>query len=191
GRSRGSGQGAHARLPSVSDADAALVQGALDGLGRALGRISADPRAREHDSLLEPALAALRKAVEKFGTVTVAVEPGALRFEGERVYADELGAAGFCSRLYRDGIRTLTFGRGLMMPDLLAFALAAVPGGPEGASDAVEELWKADLGGIQYTAARGDRLDARHPAAAAFAQEVQQLAARASEAVEYVDADAT
>jgi len=149
------------------------------------------PRAAEqYASSLEPALAGLREAIEKYGTVTVAVEPGALRFEGERVYADELGAAGFCSRLYRDGIRALTFGRGLMLPELTAFALAAVPGGPEADGDAVGELWKADLGSIQYTAARGDRLDEGHPAAAAFAREVEQLAARAREAVEYVDADA-
>ncbi len=175
----------------MADADAALVHGALAGLGRALARLSADPRAAgQHASSLEPALPGLRDAVEKYGTVTAAVEPGALRFEGERVYADELGAAGFCSRLYRDGIRALTFGRGLMLPELTAFALAAVPGGPEGDGDAVGELWKADLGSIQYTAARGDRLDEGHPAAAAFAQEVQQLAARAREAVEYVDADA-
>jgi hypothetical protein len=176
----------------VADADAALVNGALAGLGRALARISADAgAAAQQASSLEPALAGLRDAVEKYGTVTVAVEPGALRFEGERVYADELGAAGFCSRLYRDGIRALTFGRGLMMPDLLAFALAAVPRGPEGEGDAVEELWKADLGSIHYTAAAGDRLDESHPAAAAFAQEVRQLAARAGEAVEFVDADAS
>jgi len=175
----------------VAEADATLVHGALAGLGRALARISGDARAAaQQASSLEPALAGLRDAVEKYGTVTVAVEPGALRFEGERVYADELGAAGFCSRLYRDGIRALTFGRGLMMPDLLAFARAAVPGGPEGEGDAVEELWKADLGSIHSTAVPGDRLDESHPAAAAFAQEVEHLAARASEAVEYVDADA-
>jgi hypothetical protein len=175
----------------VGDADAALAHGALAGLGRALARISADPGAAgQNDSLLEPALAGLRKAVEKHGTVTVAVEPGALRFEGERVYADEQGAAGFCSRLYRDGIRALTFGRGLMLPELSAFALAAVPGGRQGDDDAVGDLWKADLGSIQFTAERGDRLDELHPAAAAFAQEIQQIAARAREAVEYVDADA-
>ena len=175
----------------MADADAALVHGALAGLGRALARISADPgAAAQHAASLEPALSGLRDAVEKYGTLSVAVEPGALRFEGERVYADELGAAGFCSRLYRDGIRALTFRRGLMMPDLLAFAVAAVPGGPEGEADAAEELWKADLGSIHYTAAPGDRLDGAHPAAAAFAQEVRELAARASEAVEYVDADA-
>ena len=174
----------------MSDADAALVQGALAGLGRALARISKEPRsAEQHVSLLEPALAGLRDAVDKYGTVTVAVEPGALRFEGERVYADELGASGFCSRLYRDGIRALTFGRGLMFPELLAFALAAVPG--EGDGDAVGELWKADLGSIQYTAAGGDRLEEGHPAAAAFAQEVRQLVEQAQAAVEYVDADAS
>src|SRR5438093_3126853 len=131
----------------VGDRDAALVQGALASLGRALGRISADPLAAgEHASSLEPALAGLRDAVEKYGTVTVSVEPGALRFEGERVYADGLGAGGFCSRLYRDGIRALTFGRGVMLPELTAFALAAVPRGPQRDDDAVGELWKADLG---------------------------------------------
>lgn len=176
----------------MADADAALVQGALAGLGRALARISKEPRsAEQHASLLEPALAGLRNAVDKYGTVTVAVEPGALRFEGERVYADELGASGFCSRLYRDGIRALTFGRGLMFPELLAFALAAVPGGGEGDGDAVGELWKADLGSIQYAAAVGDRLEDGHPAAAAFAQEVRQLVEQAQAAVEYVDADAS
>jgi len=173
----------------VGDRDAALVQGALASLGRALGRISADPLAAgEHASSLEPALAGLRDAVEKYGTVTVSVEPGALRFEGERVYADELGAGGFCSRLYRDGIRSLTFGRGLMLPDLTAFALAAVPDGPQG-DDAAAELWKADLGSIQFGVAFGDRLDASHPASIPFAQDIQQLAARASEAVEYVELD--
>src|SRR5207244_4992354 len=70
-------------------------------------------------------------------------------------------------------------------------ALGAGPGGPEGDGEAVGELWRADLGSIQYTAARGDRLDEGHPAAAAFAQEVQQLSARARDAVEYVDADAS
>jgi hypothetical protein len=175
----------------VPFADAALVQGALAGLGRALGRISTDPLAAagEHASFLEPALAGLRDAVEKYGTVTVAVEPGALRFDGERVYADERGAAGFCSRLYRDGIRALTFRRGLMLPDLTAFALAAVPGGPQGDDDAVVELWKADLGGIQFSAAIGDRVEATHPASAAFAQDVQQIVGRAREAIESVDAD--
>ena len=86
----------------MADADAALVQGALNGLGRALARIAADHPANrgiaDPDALLEPVLAALRAAMDKFGTVTVAVEPGALRFEGERVFADDMGATGFCSR---------------------------------------------------------------------------------------------
>jgi hypothetical protein len=178
----------------MADADAALVQGALNGLGRALARIAADHPAnsavRDPDALLEPVLAALRAAMDKFGTVTVAVEPGALRFEGERVFADEMGATGFCSRLYRDGIRSLTFGRGLMLPELAAFARVAVPWGSDATGDAVTELWKADLGSIQYTAARGDRVDDGHPAAAAFDQEVRELAGRAAKAVELIDADA-
>lgn len=178
----------------MADSDAALVHGALNGLGRALARIAAEHPVNRGtsgpDELLEPVLASLRAAMDEFGTVTVAVEPGALRFEGERVFADDMGATGFCSRLYRDGIRSLTFGRGLMLPELAAFARVAVPWGSDASGDAVTELWKADLGSIQYTAARGDRLDESHPAAAAFDRELRELAARAAKAVELIDADA-
>ena len=65
----------------MADADAALVHGALAGLGRALARMPSQPRAAEQYAFsLEPVLAGLREAIEKYGTVTVAVEPGALRF---------------------------------------------------------------------------------------------------------------
>ena len=175
----------------MGDADAALVHGALAGLGRALTQVAADPRKSDQNAaVLERALGPLRDAVDKFGTVTVAIEPGALRFEGERVYADDMGAAGFCSRLYRDGVRALTFRRGVILPELQAFAAAAVPAALESDSDAVGELWKADLGAIQYAVALEDAL-AGHSAAAAFASEVQQLASKARDAVEYVDADAS
>jgi hypothetical protein len=175
----------------VADADAALVHGALAGLARALAQVASDPDATDHRaSVLEPALRPLREMTDKFGTVTVTVEPGALRFEGERVYADEQGAAGFCSRLYRDGVRSLTFRRGVLLPELQAFAAAIVPARLETDENAVAELWKADLGTIQYTAVR-ENLLAGHSAAAAFASEVQQLTSKARDAVEYVDADAS
>src|SRR5207253_6748122 len=162
----------HDKVTVVADADAGLVHGAIAGLGQVLAQVAGDPDATdEHRSLLERALAPLRQVTDKFGVVTVAVEPGALRLEGERVYADEQGAAGFCARLYRDGIRTVTFRRGIILPELEAFARAAAA--PE--SDAVGELWKADLGSIQFTAARDEAL-AAHPAAAAFTSEVRQLA---------------
>jgi len=175
----------------VADADAALVHGALAGLGRALARAASDSHAADrHASVLEPALGPLREVADKFGTVTVTIEPGALRFEGERVYADEQGAAGFCSRLYRDGVRSLTFRRGVLLPELQAFAAAIVPGGLESEGDAVGELWKADLGSIQCTAVREDLLT-DHSASASFSSEVQQLASKARDAVEFVDADAS
>ena len=179
-------------LVTVADVgDAALVLGAIAGLGQALAQVAGDPSATdEHASILEPALGPLRQVTDKFGIVTVAVEPGALRFEGERVYADELGASGFCARLYRDGVRTVTFRRGVILPELQAFARAAAPGVMESASDAASELWKADLGSIQFTAARDETM-AGHPDAAAFASEVRQLASKARDAVEYVDADAS
>jgi hypothetical protein len=173
-------------LENVADAAAALVHGAIAGLGKALARVARDRG--DGASILEPALGPLRKVTDKFGIVTVAVEPGALRFEGERVYVEEQGAAGFCARLYRDGVRTVTFRRGVILPELEAFARAAAQGSPD--TDSVSELWKADLGSIQFTAAR-DAMLAGDPAAAAFAAEVKQLANKARDAVEYVDADAS
>jgi hypothetical protein len=174
-------------LENVADADAALVHGAIAGLGHALARIAADPGI-EAPAFLEAALAPLRKATDKFGIVTVAVEPGALRFEGERVYVEEEGAAGFCARLYRDGVRTVTFRRGVILPELEAFATAAAQGASDSGTDSATELWKADLGSIQFTAAQDGAL-AGHAAAAAFAAEMRQLASKARDAVEFVDAD--
>ncbi|HWE24074.1 MAG TPA: hypothetical protein VG496_09050, partial [Myxococcales bacterium] len=153
-------------------------------------RLARDSQIDRRSAHLEKVLGRLRKVTDKTGIVTVAVEPGALRFEGERVYADELGAEGFCARLYRDGIRSVTFRRGLILPELEALARAALSEGAESGHDAVSELWKADLGSIQFTAARDDAL-AGHPAAAAFATDVRELASKARDAVEYVDADAS
>jgi hypothetical protein len=164
----------------VEAADAGLVRDAFAGLAQALDRAPAD---------LEPALATVRDVVDRCVTVTLSLEPGALKFEGETVYREPTGAAGFCWRLHRDGVRTLTFKRGLMMPELLAFAAAAAPEVPESGEDAVSQLWKADLGSIQFTAAGGDPL-ADHPAAASHAQEVKRIAEEARKAVEHVDSDA-
>ncbi len=161
-------------------AEAGLVREAFAGLARALDGSPAQ---------LEPALATVRDLVERCTAVTLSLEPGALKFEGETVYREPTGAPGFCWRLHRDGVRTLTFKRGLMMPELLAFAAAAAPQASESGEDAVSQLWKADLGSIQFSAAGGDAL-ADHPAAGSYAQEVQRIASEARKAVEHVDSDA-
>ena len=186
----------------MGDADAALVHGALAGLGRALTQVAADPRKSDQNAaVLERALGPLRDAVDKFGTVTVAIEPDVVRVSGprgelhERV-SRELTVEQSDGELLvkrptdRGEHRALTFRRGVILPELQAFAAAAVPAALESDSDAVGELWKADLGAIQYAVALEDAL-AGHSAAAAFASEVQQLASKARDAVEYVDADAS
>src|SRR5881398_3648680 len=146
-------------MEGASPADAGLAREAVAGLARALERLASEGRAAErHASILEPALAALREPLERRGTLTVSIERGGLRFDGEQIYREPAGAPGFCSRLHGDGIRTITFRRGLLLPELTALAEAAVPEAPESGEDSVTELWKADLGSIQYTAAPRQRL---------------------------------
>src|SRR5207253_11443495 len=143
-------------MEGASPADAGLAREAVAGLARALERVAADARTAERQaSILEPALAALREPLERRGTLTFSVEPGGLRLDGDPVYREPAGAPGFCSRLHGEGIRTITLRRGLLLPELSALAQAAIPEAPESGEDCVTELWKADLGSIQYTAAPG------------------------------------
>ena len=65
-----------------------------------------------------------------------------------------------------------------------------MPEAPESGEDSVTELWKADLGSVQYTSASGQRLQ-EHPGAAGLAEEIDRIAAEARRAVQHIDADAS
>jgi hypothetical protein len=166
--------------------DSALVRDAFAGLARALKRVSIYRHAREqHASFVDPALATLREVLARRPSLTISVEPGALSFEGEAVYAEPPREWGLCYRLHRDGIRTITFNRGLAARDLLDFMDVALPD-PQAApvssrEDAVTELWKADLTAIEYTAVPGYRIEEH--AGPAFAPAVEALARKAQEAL--------
>jgi len=178
-------------MEGASPADAGLAREAVAGLARALERVASEGRTAERQAaILEAALAALREPLEQRSTLTVSVEPGGLRFDGDPVYREPAGGPGFCSRLHGDGVRSLTFRRGLLLPELTALAQAAVPEAPESGEDSVTELWKADLGSIQYTAAPRQRLQ-EHPGAEGLAQEIERIAAQARKAVQHIDADAS
>ena len=137
------------------------VRDALASLARSFKRIAVYRHARDqHLAYLEPAAAELRSLLELRASVTVAVEPTALVFEGEVVHSEPARETGFCFRLHRDGVRALTFRRGIGLEELLALAYVAIadPQAEGGREDAVTELWKADLAHISWSAGSGYRM---------------------------------
>ncbi len=136
------------------------VRDALASLARSFKRISVSRHARDqHLAYLEPAAAELRSLLEQKPAITVVVEPTALLFEGESVHSEPARETGFCFRLHRDGVRSLTFHRGVGIDELLALANVAMadPQAEGGREDAVTELWKADLPHLSYSAGAGYR----------------------------------
>src|SRR3954466_7764701 len=167
-------------MPETSQ-DSALVRDAFAGLARALKRVSIYRHAPgQHASFFEPVLATFREVLSHRPAVTISVEPGSLTFEGQLVYTEPPREWGLCFRLHRDGIRTITFKRGLVAGELLDFMDVALPD-PQGApatsrEDAVTELWKADLASIEYTAIAGYRIEEH--GGPGFSQAVDALIAR-------------
>jgi len=128
---------------------------------RALKRVALYRHARDqHAAYLAPAFSALHGLLSTVPHLTLAVEPGALLFEGEVVHSEVAREGSFCFRLHRDGVRSLTFCRGVDLAELLLLLDVALPAGPAARrEDAVTQLWKAELKSIRWAAASGYRLD--------------------------------
>ena len=168
-----------ARVPG-----AAGVREALAVLVRALDRASLMRSARvQPPAPFEQATGALQRLTEARGDITLLVQPGALSFGGEIVYAESAsaGETGFCARLCGDGVRTLIFQRGLELDEVAAFARVLLPT-LRGREDAAAELWKADLRHIVFTSSRGYEMSGFADEDAA--QIIAAIAARAREKLE-------
>ena len=166
---------------------------AFAGLARALKRVSIYRHAPgQHASFVEPVLATFREVLSRRPAVTISVEPGSLNFEGQPVYSEPPREWGLCFRLHRDGIRTVTFKRGLAAEELLDFMEVALPdtqGAPAASrEDAVTELWKADLASIEYTAIAGYRIEEH--AGPGFSQAMDALIQRVQEMTQASGSDA-
>src|SRR5437764_6034737 len=180
-----------AGMPETSQ-DSALVRDAFAGLARALKRVSIYRHAPgQHASFVEPVLATFGEVLARRPAITISVEPGSLTFERQAVYSEPPREWGLCFRLHRDGIRTITFKRGLVARDLLDFMEVALPdaqGGPASREDAVTELWKADLASIEYTAIAGYRIEEH--GGPGFSQAVEALIQRVQELTQASGSDA-
>jgi hypothetical protein len=138
------------------------VREAFASVTRALKRVALYRHARDqHAAYLAPALSALNGLLSTVPHVTLAVEPGALLFEGDVVHSEAAREGSFCFRLHRDGVRSLTFCRGIDLAELLLLVdVALPPGSAARREDAVTQLWKAELKCIRWAAVSGYRLDA-------------------------------
>lgn len=164
--------------------DVAAVYEAFAALARALKRVSVYRHARDqHASYLEPAHVAMRSLLEVSPSVTVMVEPNALLFGGEVVHTEPARDTGFCFRLHRDGVRSLTFRRGIVLDELITLAFVGMsdPQHDGGREDAVTELWKADLKHVHYSAGAGYRMD--EAAGGDMNVPVSEIAVRVQEAL--------
>lgn len=172
-------------------ADVVAVREAIASLARSFKRVSVYRHARDqHAGYLESALSSMRALLQLTPSVTMAVEPTALVFEGEVVHSEPARETGFCFRLHRDGVRSLTFRRGLGIEELvaLAYVTMADPQAEGGREDAVTELWKADLSHVGYSAGTGYRMD--ESGGNEMHGTVAEIAARAQEAIERNVSDA-
>jgi len=138
-----------------------LVRDAIAALAGSLKRVSTYRHAPEqHAAYLEQALTALRLALEAQPAFTLTIVPAGLLYEGDLVHSEPVRENNFCFRLNRDGVRALTFRRGLNLDELLAFAQITMGDLRSGdREDAVTELWKADLSHLGYSAGLGYRID--------------------------------
>ncbi len=167
------------------------MRDAMAALARSFKRVSVYRHARDqHAGYLESALSSMRALLELTPSVTLVVEPTALIFAGELVHNEPARETGFCFRLHRDGVRSLTFRRGLSIEELVALAYVAMadPDAEGGREDAVTELWKADLSHVGYSAGAGYRMDVS--AGDDMHGTVADIAARAQEAIERNVSDA-
>jgi hypothetical protein len=169
----------------MGDRDTADVREAFASLSRSLKRISVYRHAADqHRSYMEPAYQALRDVLSRRPGLTVAVEPSGLRFQDEVVYTEPPRESGFCFRLHRDGLRSLTFRQGLQPDDLLALARVALvdPAGGGPREDSITELWKLDLEHVTYVATSGYQMD--QAGGEALARDIADVAVRAHQTLE-------
>ncbi len=169
----------------MGDTDSADVREALASLSRSLKRISVYRHAEnQHRSYLEPAYLAFREVLLRRPSLTLTLEPTALRFQDEVVYTEPPRESGFCFRLHRDGVRSLTFRHGLLHDDLLALAQVALvdSAGGDPREDAVTELWKLDLEHISYVAISGYRME--QAGGEALPKSIADVSARALQTLE-------
>src|ERR1700712_3121351 len=112
---------------AVQALDASTVRDAVAALARSLKRVSVYRHAPDqHAGYLEQAHVELRLMLEIQPAIALSLGPTGLLYEGELIHAEPVRENNFFFRLYRDGVRSLTFKRGLLLDELVTFAHVAM-----------------------------------------------------------------
>jgi hypothetical protein len=157
---------------------------AFAALARSLHRLASHRNApHQHASLVAPALPVFRGLLELRGAVSVEVQTSSLDSDGVTVYSEPQREEGLCARLHRDGVRSLTFLRGLLLEELVSLCRIALADpvaaqGP-GREDAVTELWKAGLAHVEYRTADGYGMEHGDLASGGIEEAVRKVSRRA------------
>jgi hypothetical protein len=96
--------------------------------------------------------------LEEEGSLTLAVQPFELRFEGQAVYLNRDRERSLAFRLHRDGVRALTFRKGFHWEELarlLEILSIRYTGVHQREDDMVTLLWKARFEHLEVTAVEG------------------------------------
>jgi hypothetical protein len=103
-------------------------------------------------------MGSLEAVLQDEGSLVLAVEPFALLLDGEAVYLNRDRERSLAYRLYRDGVRTLTFREGFAwreLASLLEILSIRYTGLHQREDDTVTLLWKASFKHIEVVAVEG------------------------------------
>ncbi|MFH1018869.1 MAG: hypothetical protein V1798_11910 [Pseudomonadota bacterium] len=148
-------------LPSQSAEDLAIVEG-IKGIVLALDRALRSQRlyAATHPILVrhrQELQTLFTSHLERFGAVSIRVEPYRLMLGATPVYENENQQDSFAFRLFNDGIRTLGFRPGLTETELFEFleavTAAATTASTADDSDSVTRFWEKEFEHIHYSVA--------------------------------------
>ncbi len=110
-----------------------------------------------YPEFIEPAYRALTQFLKEHDSLSLKLEPFALKYKNQPIYEDET-KENLTYKFYKDGIRLLVFRVGLPQDELLGFVLLAMETLQEAQlfqEDMVTRLWKADFGFIEHIVVEG------------------------------------
>ncbi|MFH0777140.1 MAG: HEAT repeat domain-containing protein [Candidatus Eisenbacteria bacterium] len=104
---------------------------------------------------IEQLLATMNSFLSIDDTLTFTVGEAELLYHGKAVYSNPDRRESLAFRMYRDGVRSITFHSGITIEEMLALLDALRPTGPQEDDDSVDvvtELWERELPHITYLA---------------------------------------
>jgi hypothetical protein len=159
------------------------VRDAVCAAARSLERTWVCRHAPEQQAThLRQGLQELTLILEALPSFTMTIDRAGFLYEGRLLQGDPTREDAFCHHLYREGLRALTFERGLVLEEMRLFAELALSD-PQAVDreDAVTGLWKAELAHIGCERSAGYGMD--EPASEGVCATAEEIGARVEAAL--------